>query len=223
MLFEWFYNFVQIFLHLDQHLAELIQWAGPMTYVVLFLIIFAETGLVITPFLPGDSLLFAVGALTVIEGGLDLSTVLISLVVAGIIGDAVNYFIGHRLGIKIFEKNFIFLNQKNLEATQKFYQRWGGFTIVAARFAPIIRTFAPFLAGTGKMGYKKFLVWNVIGAVLWVNIFVLAGHYFGQVPAVKRNFQYIIIGIILVSLLPMVYQHVVSRKEAESNKKMLSM
>ena len=217
MLVELFLKFVEIFLHLDQHLAELIQWAGPMTYVVLFLIIFAETGLVITPFLPGDSLLFAVGALTVIDGGLDLPTVLISLVVAGILGDAVNYHLGHRLGVKIFEKNFLFLNQKNLEATQKFYERWGGFTIVAARFAPIIRTFAPFLAGTGKMGYKKFLVWNVIGAIAWVNIFVLAGHFFGQVPAVKRNFQYIIIGIIFVSLLPMLYQYMVARKEAKSS------
>lgn len=185
---------------------------GPYIYLFLFLIIFAETGLVITPFLPGDSLLFAVGALTTFEGGLDLTTVLILLTIAGIFGDGVNYHIGHYIGPKVFEKNYRFLKKEHLIQTQKFYEKWGAFTIVAARFAPIVRTFAPFIAGSAKMSYRKFFTYNIIGAVAWVFIFVLAGHFFGQTPAVKKNFQYIIVGIIFVSLLPFIIQFAVSRK-----------
>lgn len=208
---------VDIFLHLDQHLVQWIQWMGPAIYAVLFLIIFAETGLVVTPFLPGDSLLFAIGALTTIDGGLDLTTILISLTVAGILGDGVNYHIGKHFGPNIFNKNYKYLNKNHLIETQNFYEKWGSFTIVAARFAPIVRTFAPFVAGVAKMNYRKFLIFNVLGAFAWVFTFVLAGHFFGQAPAVKRNFQYIIIGIIIISLLPFVIQFFKAKQKKTSS------
>lgn len=196
-------QFIDIMLHLDVHLVEWIQIFGPWIYVLMFLVIFCETGLVVTPFLPGDSLLFALGALTTIDGGLDLWTLLISLTVAGILGDTVNYHIGKFLGLKIFESNNRFFKKSYLEQTQSFYNRWGAFTIVAARFAPIVRTFAPFIAGVGTMNYKKFLSYNVIGAVLWVFTFILAGHFFGNLPIIKRNFHIVIFGVIFLSILPM--------------------
>lgn len=202
---------IDIILHLDVHVAEWIQMFGPWIYVLMFMVIFAETGLVVTPFLPGDSLLFALGAFTVIENGLDLWTLLISLTVAGILGDTVNYHIGKYFGPKVFERDSRFFKKKYLEDTQKFYQRWGAFTIVAARFAPIVRTFAPFVAGIGKMEYRRFLSYNVIGAVLWVFSFVLAGHFFGNLPAVKRNFHIVIFGVIGVSLIPIVWPWISSK------------
>lgn len=194
---------IDIMLHLDAHLVEWLQIFGPWIYVLMFLVIFCETGLVVTPFLPGDSLLFALGALTTIEGGLDLWTLLISLTIAGILGDTVNYHIGRFLGIKIFESNNRFFKKSYLDQTQSFYDRWGAFTIVAARFAPIVRTFAPFIAGVGTMNYKRFLSYNVIGAVLWVFTFILAGHFFGNLPIIKRNFHIVIFGVIFLSILPM--------------------
>ena len=206
---------IDIFLHLDQHLAQWLQWLGPLTYILLFMIIFAETGLVVTPFLPVDSLLFAAGALTAIEGGLDLSTLLISLTIAGILGDGVNYHVGKFLGPKVFSRNYRFLKKEHLEQTQSFYQRYGSFTIVAARFAPIVRTFAPFIAGVAEMPYRRFVTFNILGAIAWVFIFVLAGHYFGQAPVVKKNFQYIILGIIFVSLLPIIFQYLSARKKSQ--------
>lgn len=207
-------SIIDLFLHLDQHLAQWLEWLGPLTYILLFMIIFAETGLVVTPFLPGDSLLFAAGALTAIEGGLDLSTLLISLTIAGILGDGVNYHVGKFLGPKALSRNYRFLKKEHLEQTQSFYQRYGSFTIVAARFAPIVRTFAPFIAGVAEMPYKRFVTFNILGAIAWVFIFVLAGHYFGQAPVVKKNFQYIILGIIFVSLLPIVFQYLSARKKS---------
>jgi len=169
----------------------------------MFLIIFCETGLVVTPFLPGDSLLFALGALSALENGLNVWILLSSLTFAGILGDTVNYHIGKMLGTKVFEKESRFFKKEYLIQTQAFYDRWGAFTIVAARFAPIARTFAPFVAGIGSMNYKKFLSYNVLGAICWVFSFILAGHYFGNLPIVKRNFHIVIFGVIFVSILPM--------------------
>jgi membrane-associated protein len=195
-------QFLDIILHLDQHLTTWIAFFGPWIYLLMFLIIFCETGLVVTPFLPGDSLLFALGALTAIEGGLNLWALLVLLTIAGILGDTVNYHVGKILGIKVFEKESRIFKKIYLEQTQAFYKRWGAFTIVAARFAPIARTFAPFVAGIGSMNYKKFLTYNVFGAIAWVFTFILAGHYFGNLPIVKRNFHVVIFGVIFVSVLP---------------------
>lgn len=198
-------QFLDIILHLDQHLLSWMALFGPWIYVIVFMIIFCETGLVITPFLPGDSLLFALGALSAIGDGkgLDVWTLLISLTIAGILGDTCNYHIGKYLGPKVFENDSRFFKKKYLDQTREFYLRWGSFTIVAARFAPIARTFAPFVAGIGSMEYKKFISFNVLGAIAWVFTFILAGHFFGNLPVVKRNFHIVIIGVIFVSILPM--------------------
>lgn len=202
---------IDIILHLDQHLIEWLALFGPWIYVIMFLVIFCETGLVVTPFLPGDSLLFALGALTTVENGLNLWVLLISLTVAGILGDTVNYHIGKYFGPKVFETNSRFFKKEYLIQTTAFYDNWGAFTIVAARFAPIVRTFAPFVAGIGSMNYRKFLSYNVIGAIAWVFIFILAGHYFGNLPIVKRNFHIVIFGVIFVSILPMLIPWAKSR------------
>jgi membrane-associated protein len=202
---------LDIILHLDAHLVEWLALFGPWIYVIMFLVIFCETGLVVTPFLPGDSLLFALGALTTVENGLNLWVLLISLTIAGILGDTVNYHIGKYLGPKVFETNNRFFKKEYLVQTTHFYDRWGPFTIVAARFAPIVRTFAPFVAGIGSMHYRKFLSYNVVGAVAWVFLFILAGHFFGNLPIVKRNFHIVIFGVIFVSILPMLIPWAKSR------------
>lgn len=194
---------IDVILHLDAHLLEWIAHFGPWFYVIMFLIIFCETGLVVTPFLPGDSLLFALGALAALDDGLDVWLLLISLTVAGILGDTVNYHIGKYLGIKVFDRDSRFFKKKYLDQTREFYTRWGSFTVVAARFAPIARTFAPFVAGIGSMNYKKFIAYNILGAVAWVFSFILAGYFFGNLPIVKRNFHIVIFGVIFVSILPM--------------------
>jgi len=204
-------HLLDIILHLDVHVAEWIQMFGPWIYVLMFLVIFAETGLVVTPFLPGDSLLFALGAFTVIDGGLDLWTLLVSLSIAGILGDTVNYHIGKYLGRKVFERESRFFKREYLEQTQMFYEKWGAFAIVAARFAPIVRTFAPFVAGVGRMNYRKFFTFNVIGGLVWVFTFILAGHFFGNMPVVKRNFHIVIFGVIGVSLLPIIWPWISSK------------
>lgn len=203
--------FLDIILHLDQHLVSWLTIFGPWIYVLMFLVIFCETGLVVTPFLPGDSLLFALGALSALENGLDVWILLISLTVAGIIGDTVNYQIGKYLGPKVFKENSRFFKTEYLTQTQAFYGRWGAFTIVAARFAPIVRTFAPFVAGIGNMNYRKFLAYNIFGAVAWVFTFILAGHFFGNIPVIKRNFTIVIFGVIFVSILPMLIPWLKSR------------
>jgi membrane-associated protein len=196
-------QFIDIILHLDHHLLAWMSLFGPWIYFILFLIIFCETGLVVTPFLPGDSLLFALGALAALEDGLNLWVLLTTLTIAGIIGDTVNYHIGKKLGTRVFEKDTRFFKKKHLMETQAFYDRWGAFTIIAARFAPIARTFAPFVAGVGSMNYKKFISYNIVGAILWVFTFILAGFFFGNLPVVKRNFHVVIFGVIFVSVLPM--------------------
>ncbi|MBL7542440.1 MAG: VTT domain-containing protein [Bdellovibrionaceae bacterium] len=204
-------HLLDVILHLDVYVAEWIQLFGPWIYVLMFLVIFAETGLVVTPFLPGDSLLFALGAFTVIDGGLNLWVLLISLSIAGILGDTVNYHVGKYFGPKVFERDSRFFKKEYLVQTQMFYEKWGAFTIVAARFAPIVRTFAPFIAGVGRMNYRRFVVFNVSGAIVWVFTFILAGHFFGALPAVKRNFHIVIFGVIGVSLIPIVWPWISSR------------
>jgi membrane-associated protein len=198
-------------LHVDKYLATVLNVAGSWTYVILFLIIFCETGLVVTPFLPGDSLLFAVGALTApreaAPPALRLEIILPLLIAAAIIGDNMNYFIGRRLGPKVFHReNVRFLNRRHLDRTHAFYEKHGGKTVVIARFIPIIRTFSPFVAGVGAMTYPRFLVYDIGGGFLWVGLFVLGGHFFGNIPVVRRNFTLVILAIIAVSLLPPVIE-----------------
>jgi membrane-associated protein len=193
-------------------LAGLAQSMGSSLYVVLFLIVFAETGLVVTPFLPGDSLLFTVGAVCA-TGGIKIAVVIPLLIVAAVVGDAVNYAVGLRVGPAVFksERSRLF-NKKHLLRTQEFYDRYGGKTIIMARFVPIVRTFAPFVAGIGRMGYAKFLAYNVIGAVAWVLVCVLSGAWFGNLEIVRKHFELVLIAIIGISVLPMVIEFVRARR-----------
>ncbi len=209
--------FVDFILHLDKHLVEIVSNYGFLTYAILFLIIFAETGLVVTPFLPGDSLLFATGAIAAI-GDLNIFFVLAILVAAAILGDTVNYWIGHFLGQKIIDSPKVpFINQKHIDKTQAFYAKHGGKTIILARFVPIVRTFAPFVAGVGKMDYSKFILYNIIGGVVWVLSFTLAGYFFGNIPAVKENFTIVVFAIIGISVVPMIFEFVKAKMEHKKN------
>jgi membrane-associated protein len=207
-------QFIDVFLHLDVHLAEWAAALGPWLYVVLFLIVFCETGLVVTPFLPGDSLLFAAGALCALDGSpMSVYVLAVLLVVAAISGDAVNYAVGRYLGPAVFTSDTSrFLNKKHLLRTQEFYERHGGKTILLARFVPIVRTFAPFVAGIGQMRYAYFATYNVTGALAWVLSFLFAGYWFGQLPAIKRNFHIVILAIIVISILPMVFEYLRARR-----------
>jgi membrane-associated protein len=206
---------IDIFLHLDQHLVEWTTTMGAWLYLVLFVVIFCETGLVVTPFLPGDSLLFAVGAITALDGSpLSLGPVMILLIVAGVLGDAVNYQIGFRVGPKVFKsEKSRWLNKAHLLEAQAFYEKYGGKTIIFARFVPIVRTFAPFVAGIGEMKYRRFFIFNVTGAIAWVVLFACAGHFFGNLPAVKRNFQYVILAIIVLSVMPAAIEYLKERRK----------
>lgn len=197
---------IDFFLHLDVHLAQLSAAYGTLIYGILFLIIFAETGLVVTPFLPGDSLLFAAGALASIESsGLSIWTLWFLLVAAAVLGDNTNYQIGRFLGPKVFNREkSLFLNPKYLEQTQEFYREHGGKTVLLARFLPILRTFAPFIAGVGRMSFPKFFMFSVVGTLLWMSLFLGAGFYFGNLPTVKNNFHIVIFTVIGVSFLPMI-------------------
>lgn len=213
-------QFIDIFLHLDQHLGEVISQYGTGTYAILMLIIFCETGLVVTPFLPGDSLLFAAGALAATTGVLDPILLSGLLILAGIAGDTVNYHIGKYIGPRVFTQKIRFLKPEYLQRTQAFYEKHGGKTIIIARFIPIIRTFAPFVAGVGTMSYRRFIAYNVIGAVLWVCLFVAAGYLFGNFPFVKKNFTLVIFAIIFISILPGVIEYI--RHVMESRRKAAS-
>lgn len=193
-------------LHVEVHLDNLIQTYQNFTYFILFMIIFCETGVVILPFLPGDSLLFAIGAFTA-RGSFDFWTISLTLLAAAIIGDSLNYSIGKYFGPKIFSKgDSKFLNKSHLEKAHKFYEKYGAKTIIIARFIPIIRTFAPFVAGIGLMSYKKFMTYNVVGAVLWIFSFIPLGYYFGNLPFVQKNFKIVILAIIIISVLPAVIE-----------------
>jgi len=211
-------SFIDIILHLDAHLTEWTQAFGPWVYVIIFVVVFCETGLVVTPFLPGDSLLFAVGAVCAIDNSpLNVYAMMFFLIIAAVLGDAVNYAIGKRIGPKVFKSETSrLLNKKHLMRTQRFYERHGGKTIIIARFIPIIRTFAPFVAGVGNMGYRRFAAFNVIGAVAWVVGFLKLGHIFGNFPIVKQRFHYVLFGIIFLSILPAIIEYIRARKEPEA-------
>ena len=216
---SWINAVIDFILHIDVHLAAITAEYGVWTYAILFLIIFAETGLVVAPFLPGDSLLFAAGAICAL-GSIDISLMVGLLIVAAVIGDGVNYAIGARIGPRVFRsESSRWFNKEHLIKTHAFYERHGGKTIIIARFMPFVRTFAPFVAGIGAMSYPRFLAYNVIGAVLWVGGFSLLGYFFGNQPAVKSNFTLVILAIIVISVMPMVIEIVRSRlrKREESD------
>jgi membrane-associated protein len=201
-----FPDLLEIILHLDKHLLDLCTQYGTWVYAILFIIIFCETGLVVTPFLPGDSLLFAVGSLAAIQA-LDLTLSIVLLIAAAVLGDTVNYWIGDYVGPKVFHlENSRFLNKEYLVRTHQFYEKHGGKTIIIARFLPIIRTFAPFVAGIGSMTYRRFIAFNVVGGTLWVLLFVPAGYFFGSVPLVKNNFSLVIIALVLIPGIPSVVE-----------------
>lgn len=204
-------SLADFFLHLDQHLSQIISQYGTWTHLILFLIVFCETGLVVTPFLPGDSLLFAAGAFAAL-GALDLWLVVILLIVAAIVGDSVNYWVGAYIGPRAFRGDIRFLRKEYLDRTHAFYEKHGGKTIILARFVPIIRTFAPFVAGVGAMSYPKFITYNVVGAVLWVGLFVLGGYFFGNIPVVRDNFTVVILAIIAISVLPIAVEALRARR-----------
>jgi membrane-associated protein len=205
--------------HLDRHLNDLIAWSGlPLFYVAMFLVIFCETGLVVTPFLPGDSLLFALGTMAAAPGSsLSLPLVFVLLLIAAVVGDAVNYSIGRRLGPKVFKyESSWLLNKKHLLRAQEFYEKYGSKTIILARFVPIVRTFAPFVAGIGKMRYRRFATYNVVGAVAWVAICLFSGYRFGLIPLVHDNFEIVLIAIVLISVLPMAIEFFLAWRKKSS-------
>jgi len=210
-------SFIDFLLHLDAHLADLIVQYGLWTYLILFGIIFAETGFVVTPFLPGDSLIFAAAALAGLHPDV-LNPVFIFLLLsfAGILGDSVNYAIGHAIGPRVFREDVRFLKREYLDRTHAFFEKYGGKTIILARFMPIIRTFAPFVAGVGAMTYQKFITYNVVGGIVWVGLFTFLGYFFGNIPAVQHNFTYVILGIIFVSVLPPIYEVLRSRSKKKT-------
>ncbi|MCB8927656.1 MAG: DedA family protein [Ardenticatenaceae bacterium] len=211
---------VDLFLHLDEYLSVAIQSYGTWTYALLFVVIFIETGLVVTPFLPGDSLLFAAGTFAAL-GSLNIYLLWGLLVVAAVLGDTVNYWIGHKLGLAIFDtQNRLLkkvLKKEYLEKTEAFYAKHGGKTIVLARFVPIVRTFAPFVAGVGTMEYGRFISYNLVGGFLWVTLFLFMGNFFGNIPFVKANFEFVIIGIILISVVPMFVEYLKARNEKKAS------
>jgi membrane-associated protein len=209
---------IDFILHIDQHLVEIVSNYKTWTYLILFLIIFAETGFVVTPFLPGDSLLFAAGAIIAKpESNLSIVLTCLLLIVAAILGDLVNYHIGKFIGVKAFSGKYKLLKKEYLQKTQDFYNKHGGKTIIYARFIPIIRTFAPFVAGIGTMSYFRFATYNVVGGIAWVTSFLLLGYFFGGLPVIKDNFTYVILGIILVSILPPVIEVIRERRKASIN------
>lgn len=193
---------LDIALHLDQHLQALVSEHGAWIYLILFLIVFCETGLVVTPFLPGDSLLFVAGTVAA-AGGMDIHLLVVLLIIAAVLGDAVNYWVGHYIGPRVFKsQESRWLNPKHLQRAHDFYEKYGGKTIIIARFVPIIRTYAPFVAGAASMTYAKFALYNVSGAVLWVVSLGYAGYFFGNIPLIRNNLTLVIIGIIILSILP---------------------
>jgi membrane-associated protein len=208
-LFLQFFDFIR---HLDTHMETLMREYQYTTYFILALIIFCETGLVVTPFLPGDSLLFAAGAIIAKTGILSVWVLIPLLFAAAICGDHVNYFFGRFLGRRVYEKDYWFLKRKHIDKTQAFYDKHGGQTLIMARFVPIVRTFAPFVAGVGEMKYKRFVTYCLAGGFLWVTALTLAGYYFGQLPFVKNNFELVVLGIIVLSVLPMVVEILRSKK-----------
>jgi membrane-associated protein len=207
---HYFHLFTDWFLHLDQKLEFLIDTYQNWIYLILFLVIFVETGVVIMPFLPGDSLLFAAGAFCAI-GSMNIFYVIILLFIAAFLGDTVNYLIGNYLGPRVFKRDYMLIKRSHLKHTTDFFEKHGPKTIIIARFVPIVRTFAPFVAGIGKMNYGKFLSFNIIGGALWVVSLTLAGYFLGNIPFVKKNFEFVVLGIIVVSIMPPVFEFLKSR------------
>lgn len=207
---------IDFILHIDRHLIEIVQDYQTWTYLILFLIIFAETGFVVTPFLPGDSLLFAAGAIIAKpESGLNIFLMCLLLIVAAVLGDLVNYHIGNYIGPKAFSGKYKWLKSEYLQKTQQFYTKHGGKTIIYARFIPIIRTFAPFVAGIGTMSYSRFASYNIVGGILWVTSFLFIGYFFGGLPVIKDNFTYVIFGIIVLSILPPAIELIRQKKKKQ--------
>ncbi len=207
---------IDVVLHLDRHLVELIQDYGAWVYLILFLIIFAETGLVVTPFLPGDSLLFVAGTLAA-AGGMDIGLLILLLCVAAILGDSVNYAIGKHVGDRMVRSGR-FIRQEHIDRTHAFYAKYGGKTIVIARFVPIVRTFAPFVAGIGRMDYGRFLLFNVTGGIFWVVSLTAAGYFFGNIPVVRNNLSLVVLGIVVASIMPAVIEYVRHRRAAAAGR-----
>jgi len=205
---------IDFIIHIDVHLGTIISTYGIATYVILFLIIFMETGLVFTPFLPGDSLLFAAGAFAALNS-LNIWLLFFLLTVAAILGDTTNYWIGYFFGKKIVAHPKIPIDESHIKETQKFFHKHGGKTIILARFMPFIRTFAPFVAGVSRMDYKRFFLYNVIGGILWVSIATFAGYFFGNMEFVKKNFSLVIFGVIIISLLPIIFEYVKHRRHSD--------
>lgn len=200
--------FIDVFLHLDTHLSEFVRQYGFLTYAFLFFVVFAETGFVVTPFLPGDSLLFAAGAIAAL-GSLNIGFMLLLLILAAVLGDTVNYWIGHFFGRKIVDNpNIKFINQEHIDKTEQFFKKHGAKTIILARFVPIVRTFAPFVAGVGSMHYKTFITYNLVGGIAWVTLMTMVGYFFGNMPFVKHNFHYAVLVIIALSLVPVAYEFI---------------
>jgi len=210
---EFLTQFIDFFLHLDKHLFNIVEEYGTLTYVILFLIVFTETGLVIMPLLPGDSLLFATGAIAANETtGLNVWLIIIILIIAALLGDNVNYFMGKTFGGQIKKRDkILFLKREYLEKTEAFYEKHGGSTVIMARFIPIVRTVAPFVAGAGSMNYSRYIVFCIVGALLWVPTLTLLGYFFGNMEIVKKNFELVIFGIIGISILPMIFSYLKSR------------
>ena len=205
---------IDLFLHLDTYLAQIISDYGAWTYGILFFVIFMETGFVVTPFLPGDSLLFAAGTFAALDSGLNIWLLVILLIAAAILGDTANYWIGHYLGDRAY--NIKWIKREYLDKTHAFFEKHGGKTIFLARFVPIVRTFAPFVAGIGKMSYGFFIRWNFIGGITWVALFTFAGYFFGNIPFVKHNFEFVIVAIILISVIPIGIEWWKARREKKS-------
>ena len=213
MSVELIVQFIDIFIHLDKHISLVLQTFGAWTYLIVFLIIFCETGFVVTPILPGDSLLFGLGTFAA-RGDLDVVWLILLLSVAAVGGDTVNYAIGKYVGPRVFtQKDSRLFKKEYLDRTHKFYEKYGGITIIVARFMPIVRTFAPFVAGIGRMSYGRFLSYNVIGGISWILLFITGGYYFGNLPFVKANFTFVIIAIIIISMLPGIIEYVRHRKD----------
>ncbi|SDB94357.1 DedA family protein [Acinetobacter boissieri] len=204
-------DIINFILNIDQHLFDFIVQYGKWIYAILFIIIFVETGLVVMPFLPGDSMLFAAGALAASTGVMDPTVLIILLCVAAILGDTLNYHIGRYIGPRVFEMDSRFIKKEHLTKTQAFFEKHGGKTIIFARFLPFFRTFAPFVAGASSMNYRHFLMFNVVGAILWISSFIILGYFFGNLPIVKDNFTHLIIGIIILSILPAIFEIVRNR------------
>lgn len=209
---------IDFILHLEHHLTAIIHDYGVWTYLIIFLIIFCETGLVVTPFLPGDSLLFALGAFAA-KGALDPVLLVVLLSIAAISGNMVNYAVGRWLSPQILKHQKIkFIKQEYIERTEKFYEKYGGKTIIITRFIPIIRTFAPFMAGVGNMKYSRFTFYNLAGGLLWINLFIWAGYFFGNLPFVQKHFEHVIFAIIIISFIPAVYEMIQAKNESKQKR-----